>query len=264
MKLVAVTSLFALTLLMGCETTTKTNVKHATDDQIEVGSRTADYKAAAEKRLALGLGYIERGLLERAKRNLLKAEEYSPDSPDVMFGLAYYYQRVLELNKAESYYKKAINLDPNNPDYLNAYGAFLCTSKKDYQGAVEYFLKAVEKPEYTAVGESYENAGFCTLESQNFEMAGQYFQKAMTFNPRLTRPLYGLALMSFEQGQYNAAESYLLRFEGKSKPTADSLLLGYKIGRRLNDRFSMESYGAKLTQLFPNSEQAIIYRRMNG
>ncbi len=264
MKLVAVTSLLTLTLLMGCETTTKTNIKNATDDQIEVGSRTANYDAAAEKRLALGLGYIERGLYERAKKNLLKAEEYSPDSPDVMFGLAYYYQKVLEIGKAESYYKKAIKKEPNNPDYLNAYGAFLCTSKKDYAGAVEYFLKAVDKPEYTAVAESYENAGFCTLEAQDFDNAGLYFQKAMTFNPRLTRPLYGLSLMSFEQGQYNKAESYLLRFEGKSKPTPDSLLLGYKIGRRLNDRFSMESYGEKLTQLFPNSEQAMIYRRMNS
>lgn len=264
MKLVAVTSLLALTLLIGCETTQKTNVKHATDDQIEVGGREPDYQAAAEKRLALGLGYIERGLLERAKKNLLKAEEYAPESADVMFGLAYYYQRVLELNKAEAYYKKTIKLDSNNPDYLNAYGAFLCTAKQDYESAVSYFMRAVERPEYTAVGESYENAGFCTLEAENYEMAGIYFQKAMTFNPRLIRPLYGLALMSFEQGQYNKAESYLLRFEGKSKPTADSLLLGYKIGRRLNDRFSMESYGEKLTQLFPNSEQAMIYRRMNG
>lgn len=264
MKLVAVTSLLTLTLLMGCETTQNTSVKHSTDDQIEVNAREPDYSAAAEKRLALGLGYVERGMLERAKKNLLKAEEYSPDSPDVMFGLAYYYQRVLELNKAEDYYKKAIRLSPNNPDYLNAYGAFLCTSRKDYTNAVKYFMRAVEKPEYTSVAESYENAGFCTLEAEDFDMSAVYFQKAMTFNPRLTRPLYGLALMSFEQGQYNKAESYLLQFEGKSKPTADSLLLGYKIGRRLNDRFSMESYGAKLTQLFPNSEQAMMYRRMDG
>ncbi len=264
MKIAAVTSLLTLTLLMGCETTQRTNTSHATNDRVEVESREPDFAAAAEKRLALGLGYVKRGLLERAKKNLLKAAEYAPDSGDVMYGLAYYYQTVLELETAESYYKKAIKLSPNNPDYLNAYGAFLCTSKKDYTNAVKFFLKAVEKPEYTAVAESYENAGFCTLETRDFETAGLYFQKAMTFNPRLTRPLYGLALMSFEEGRYNRAETYLLRFEGKSKPTADSLLLGYKIGRRLNDRFSMESYGEKLTQLFPNTEQARIYRRMNG
>lgn len=264
MKLVALTSLLTLTLLMGCETSQKTNLKNSTDDRIEVEGGKADYKAAAEKRLALGLRYAQKGMLERAKRNLLKAEEYAPQSPDVMFGLAYYYQRVLELNKSEDYYKKAIELAPGNADYLNAYGAFLCTARKDYTKAVKYFMQAVEKPEYTSVAESYENAGFCTLEAEDFNMSAVYFQKAMTFNPRLTRPLYGLAAMSFEQGQYNKAESYLLKFEGKAKPTADSLLLGYKIGRRLNDRYSMESYGAKLMQLFPNSEQALTYRRMNG
>ncbi len=264
MKLVLVPSLLAITLLIGCETTQKTSTQNATNDQIQTSGRTQDLDAAAEKRLALGLGYIKRGLFERAKKNLLKAEEYAPDSADVQFGLAYYYQQVLEIEKAEAYYKKVIRLDSKNPDYLNAYGAFLCTSKKEYDKAVTYFLKAVDKPEYTSVGESYENAGFCTLEAEDFDMAAIYFQKAMTFNPRLTRPLYGLALLSFQQTKYNKAENYLFQFEAKSKPTADSLLLGYKIGRRLNDRFSMESYGEKLTQLFPNSEQALIYRRMNG
>ncbi len=264
MKLVTVTSLLALTLLIGCETTKRQTDTFATNDRIEVKDRGPDYKAAAEKRLALGLGYIERGLFERAKKNLLMAEEHAPDSPDVMFGLAYYYQRVFEFDKAETYYKKTIKQDSDNPDYLNAYGAFLCKARKDYDGAVSYFMKAIDKPEYTSVGESYENAGFCSLEGGDQTQAELYFQKAMTFNPRLVRPLYGLALMAFESGQYNKAESFLLRFEGKSKPTADSLLLGYKIGRRLNDRFSMESYGEKLMQLFPDSEQASTYRRMSS
>lgn len=264
MKLVTVSSLLTLAILAGCQTSQKETESFGLNSGTVVQKREADHQAAAEKRLALGLGYIKKGLYERAKTNLLKAEKHAPGMPDVMFGLAYYYQSVLELDTAEGYYKKAIKKAPNNPDYLNAYGAFLCKSRQDYEGAVNYFLKAINKPEYTAVAESYENAGFCSLDGGNHEKAGIYFNKAMTFNPRLTRPLYGLASMAFESGQYNKAETYLFRFEGKSKPTPDSLLLGYKIGRRLNDRFSMESYGAKLIQLFPNTEQASLYKRMSS
>ncbi|WP_251357902.1 type IV pilus biogenesis/stability protein PilW [Kangiella sp. TOML190] len=264
MKFATVLSLLSVLVLTACETTQTQTTTNAVTDGITVTDDKTNLKDAAEKRLALGMGYVQRGLMERAKKNLLMAEKHAPDMPDVMFGLAYYYQKVFEFDKAERYYQKALDMDENNPDYMNAYGAFLCTSKKDYEGAVKYFLKAVDQPEYIAVGESYENAGFCSIEAGDHEKAELYFKKAMTFNPRLTKPLYGLALMSFEANEYNKAETYLLQFEGKSKPSADSLLLGYKIGRRLNDRFSMESYGEKLIQLFPRSEQARIYKRMSS
>ena len=264
MKLVTISSLLTLVILAGCETSQKQTDSFGLNKGIDTQTRETNHVAAAEKRLALGLGYVRKGLFERAKKNLLAAEKHAPEMPDVMFGLAYYYQNVMELDTSEAYYKRALKKAPNNPDYLNAYGAFLCKSRQDYDGAVKYFLKAVNKPEYTAVAESYENAGFCSLEGGNHEKAGIYFNKAITFNPRLSRPIYGLAKMAFESGQYNKAESYLFRFEGKSKPTPDSLLLGYKIGRRLNDRFSMESYGEKLIQLFPNTEQASMFKRMSS
>lgn len=264
MKLVAVSTLLSFVVLTGCETTQRQTSSYATNDSLEVMDRKADLKLAAEKRLALGLGYVEKGILDRAKRNLLTAEKHDPDNPDVMFGLAYYYQRVLEFEKAEQYYKKAIRMNSNNPNYLNGYGAFLCSSLKRYDDANEYFLKAIAQPEYTMVAETYENAGFCSLEAKKYEDSEMYFRKAMTFNPKAAKPFYGLSKMAFDRQDYNLAERYLLKFEAKSKVTPESLFLGYQIGRRLNDRYSMQSYGEKLTQLFPETEEAILYRRMSN
>lgn len=264
MKLVAVSTLLSLVFLTGCETTQRQTSSYATNDNLEVMDRKADLKLAAEKRLALGLGYVEKGIFDRAKRNLLTAEKHDPDNSDVIFGLAYYYQRVLEFDKAGQYYKRAIRMDSDNPNYLNGYGAFLCSSLKQYDEATEYFLKAIAQPEYTSVAETYENAGFCSLDAKKYNDSEMYFKKAITFNPKAARPFYGLAKMAFERQDYNLAERYLLKFEAKSKMTPQSLFLGYQVGRRLNDRYSMQSYGEKLTQLFPESEEAVLYRRMSN
>lgn len=247
------------TALVGCQTTSKTTVSAATNDGIEVPKGEADATKAAEIRLALGLKYVENGYMERAKQNLIKAYEHKPDMPDVLYGLGYYYQAVYEYDKADRYYQRALDEAPDNPDYLNAYGAFLCESKKEYAKGIEYFMEAVSKPEYTLVGETYENAGFCSISAGQYEQAAEYFEKALTLSPNLSKTLYGLAEAHYKRGNARRASDYLYRFEGKSRPTANSLLLGYKVAKELNHRGNMKSYGEKLMQLFPDSKQANEY-----
>ncbi|GAA4364059.1 type IV pilus biogenesis/stability protein PilW [Kangiella marina] len=259
MKYVNWIVLGAVVAVSGCQTTSRTTTKAATNDRIEVTESDYNATKAAQSRLALGLKYIETGYMERAKQNLVKAYEHNPDLPDVLYGLGYYYQSVYEFDKADSYYRRALRKAPDNPDYLNAYGAFLCESKKEYGEGVKYFLKAIEQPDYTSVGEAYENAGFCSLNAKQFTQAEEYFEKALTLNPNLDKSLYGLASVHFQKGNPKRASDYLYRFEGRTKPTADSLLLGYKVARETGHRVSMKSYGEKLMQLFPNTRQATEY-----
>jgi type IV pilus assembly protein PilF len=179
--------------------------------------------------------------------------------PDVLYGLGYYYQSVYEYDTADKYYRGALDESPKNPDYLNAYGAFLCESKKEYAKGIEYFLKAIDQPGYTSVGEAYENAGFCSIDANQITQAEEYFEKALTFNPSLTKSLYGLASVYYEQGNPRRAADYLYRYEGRSKPSAGALLLGFKAAKATNNRGAIRSYGEKLMQLYPNSPEATEY-----
>lgn len=251
--------LTASVVLVGCQTTTRTKVSASTNDGIEVSKNKYDATKAAQQRLALGLKYIEAGYMERAKQNLVKAYEHDPDMPDVLYGLGYYYQAVYEYDKADRYYQLALDESPRNPDYLNAYGAFLCESKKEYAKGVDYFLKAISQPDYTSVGEAYENAGFCSLNGGQLIKSEEYFEKALSFNPNLTKSLYGLASVHFAKENHKRASDYIYRFEGKTRPTASLLLLGFKVAKAMNHRINMKSYGQKLMQLYPNSQQANEY-----
>lgn len=252
---------FLALILVGCQTTTRESTSAATKDGAVQRTKYQPIEAA-EKRLSLGLQYLQAGHMEWAKDNLLKAYEHAPDMPNVLYGLAYYYQAVYEYDKAEDYYKKAIKESPRNADYLNAYGAFLCDSRKNYDEGIRYFLKAVEQPNYTSVGAAYENAGFCAVRAEKFELAKQYFEKALSYNPNLTRSLHGIAEVNYELGMFQLAEAYMFRFEAKTKPTAKSLLLGYKIAKSLQARGNMRGYGEKLIELYPTSDEAQEYIRI--
>ena len=252
---------FLAVTLVGCQTTTRETTSVATNDGA-VQRTKYEPKEAAAKRLSLGLQYLQAGHMEWAKNNLLKAYEHAPDMPDVLYGLAYYYQTVFEYDKAEEYYQKAIDESPRNADYLNAYGVFLCDSRKRYDDGIRYFLRAVEQPNYTAVGAAYENAGFCAIRAENFEPAKEYFDKALSYNPNLARSLYGMAEINYLTGNDRLAEAYLFRFEAKSKPTPKSLLLGYKIAKDLQARGNMRGYGEKLMELYPDSDEAQEYIRI--
>ncbi len=249
---------FSTLTLVGCQTTTTESTQSAAKDGA-VQRTKYEPKEAAAKRLSLGLQYLQAGHMEWAKQNLLKAYEHAPDMPDVLYGLAYYYQTVYEYDTAEDYYQRAIKESPRNADYLNAYGVFLCDSRKEYDAGIRYFLKAVEQPNYTAVGGAYENAGFCAIRAEKYELAKQYFEKAISFNPALARSLYGMAEVNYEIGEYRLAEAYMFRFEAKAKPTAKSLLLGYKIAKKLQARSNMRGYGEKLMKLYPTSDEAQEY-----
>ncbi|WP_417446049.1 type IV pilus biogenesis/stability protein PilW [Kangiella sp.] len=252
---------FLTVTLVGCQTTTTESTSAATKDGA-VQRTKYEPKEAAAKRLSLGLQYLQAGHMEWAKQNLLKAYEHDPDMPDVLYGLAYYYQTVYEYDTAEAYYKRAIKESPRNADYLNAYGVFLCDSRKKYDEGIGYFLRAVEQPNYTSVGAAYENAGFCAVRAEKYELAKQYFEKALSFNPSLARSLYGMSEVSYATGNYRLAEAYMFRFEAQTSSTPKSLLLGYKIAKGLQARSNMRGYGEKLLELYPDSDEAQEYIRI--
>lgn len=89
-----------------------------------------DQKEAARTRIALGINYLQRGDNAQAKFNLEKAKSLAPELAEVHNAMAYYYQQVAEFEAAEHSYKTAIDLEPNNADSYNNYGAFLCQRGK--------------------------------------------------------------------------------------------------------------------------------------
>ncbi|MGB0494960.1 MAG: type IV pilus biogenesis/stability protein PilW [Kangiellaceae bacterium] len=253
-------NIFVLLLLVSaCQTssTSKTQSSNASSSNSSGGD--FDEEKAAQIRLSAGLQYLKAGSLKNAKRHLDKALEFGADTGAIHFALAYYYEQVKEFKKSSKAYKKALRIEPKNPDFLNGYASFLC-GQKDFEQADDYFAKAISTPVYPEIASAYLNAGVCAKRNNQPEKAGEYFRKALNRNGNIPQALLEMAKLLFDEKKYERSTAYLKRYESLiSQPTADALWLGLRVSFFQKDKDAKASYANKLEQLFPDSNETALY-----
>lgn len=140
--------------------------------------------------------------LERTEEALAKSEaaiEAEPENASLYYITAYLYDEVDNGAKAEEFYKKAIEI---NPDYFDA----------NYNLAVLYFNRGVEvvKEANNMTIEMYQKKGKEVKEKSkiHFETAIPYLQKAHEIKPEDTQVIEILQTTYTELGMNDKAEEY--------------------------------------------------------
>jgi type IV pilus assembly protein PilF len=217
-----------------------------------------DPQAAAQTRVKLALVHLKKNNMQQAKENIEKALEYQPDDADIYRVFAYYYQRVNETVKAEELYKKSLSLDRDNPVTHSLYGTFLCKQKR-YQEADRAFLKALQQSNYSAVANTYENAGKCSEEAGNIEKAIPYYEYALSHDPRKSNLYLRLAKLFIDKKEYKAARLNLFTFQKNNETSAECLWQWIRLSYATDKNASLTKYAGKLLAEFPDSQQALDY-----
>jgi len=189
--------------------------------------------SAAKINDRLGVVYLERHDMQRAKQKFLLALDQAPHIPETWYSMAYYLESTGNKGQAKKYYLKALTLAPDRGDVLNNYGTYLCRSG-DYHGAVTYFLKATQDPKYLDLAAAYENAGLCSLKAPKANNAKMYFDKAIAEDPNRVTAWIELAELNYKQHNYALARRQLHRFLQLSSPTVQTYLLEKKIDAKLD------------------------------
>ena len=250
--IVIISFLLLLSACVATETTVTTKNSGA-------GTKMAfDPQAAADTRVKLALVYLQKNNMQQAKENIEKALEYQPNDADIYRVFAYYYQRVKEVDKAEALYKKSLSLDSENPDTYNNYGTFLCKQER-YQEAEKAFLTALKQSSYSAVANTYENAGTCSEKAGDADKAIYYYQYALSHNPNKSYLYLTLANLSISKKDYKAARLNLFNFQKKNKASAESLWQWIRLSYATGKSAALNKYAGKLLTEFPESQQALDY-----
>jgi type IV pilus assembly protein PilF len=246
----------ALTMLSGCVTQSFENNEPIVKNQ-------ANRDEMAATRISLGLGYLRMGNMSQAKLNLEKAKKFSPGLVQVHTAFAHYYETVGENKLAIESFEQALTIKADSADTLNNYGVFLC--RQDQVEAAEVqFLKAIAVPSYLLVSQSYENLASCYLQSDDYEKAEMYLNKAVFHSPNRTTTLLQMVRLQYVMGDYKESKRFLQKFERNTQRfTADSLALAYKIYRKLGQRRTASNYGNMLVKMYPNSWEGKQYL-LNG
>ncbi|MDX1695944.1 MAG: type IV pilus biogenesis/stability protein PilW [Ketobacteraceae bacterium] len=221
--------------------------------------RNKDPDKAVELYTKLGVKYLQKRDMENASRTLQRAYEIDPDSPLVNNALALFYTVENEPEQVVKHYEAALEEDPGFSVARNNYAAYLYEQGR-YQDAIRQLEVAVKDFQYGRRFQSYENLGLCYLELGNKEAAEKAFKRALELNPRLPRSLINMADLSFQQGDYQAAATYLMQLDRLGvKPSARKLWLEIQISRMRGDKNKLASLALALKNLFPMSPEYKAY-----
>ncbi len=250
-----VLSLLTLAALAGCASGSpgvRTGTS-STSDQSENQKR-------AHIRLQLAVGYYQQHELKVALDEVRKALSAQPDLADAYSMAGLIYMALGETGHADENFRHALQLSPDNPDFSNNYGWFLCQNGRA-RDSIAYFEKAIDNHSYESPAKALNNAGTCSLKLKQSDQALRYFLRAFQLAPANLATSAALARIYYDRQDYERAHFYINRVVKAENVSADALWLGIRIERKFGDRASEASLATQLSRRYPDSAEYAAYER---
>lgn len=257
--LMGMATLTALGALSGCaapgvgQTVARTAEPVTESDEPEIRRR-------ARIRTTLATSYFEQGqdtvALDEIKQALSADPNYGP-----AYGLrGLVYMRLNDDQRAESSFQRALQLNPNDADVMHNYGWFACGRKREKE-ALELFAKALTNPTYGGQAKTLMAKGICESRLGLLKEAEASFARSYQLDS--TNPIagYNLASLMYQRGEYERAQFYIRRLNGTEMANAETLWLGIKIEKKMNNQVVADQLAQQLQRRFPNSAELAAYRR---
>lgn len=219
-----------------------------------------EIRKRARIRTTLASSYFEQGqdtvALDEVKQALAADANYGPAY--VLRGLVY--MRLNDDVRAEESFRRALQINPNDPDALHNFGWFQCGHKREKE-AVSLFERAVANPNYGGQAKTLMAKGVCETRLGLLKEAEASF--ARSYQIDATNPItgYNLAALLFKRGEDERAQFYIRRLNATELANAETLWLGIKIEKKMNNPIVADQLAQQLQRRFPNSPELAAYRR---
>ncbi|MEL6871019.1 MAG: type IV pilus biogenesis/stability protein PilW [Pseudomonadota bacterium] len=211
-------------------------------------------KDAAAYNYQLGVEYLRAGKLRAARERLESSVRQNPSVAATHFTLAILYERIDEPKLANRSYKDAIRMAPDDAAVQNSYAVYLCGQKK-FSQAEAYFVDAAKNPLYGTPAAALTNAGVCMRQKPDLQAAEKYFREALRISREYPDALLELALLQVEKGNMLSARAFVQRLVAAQEPSADVLLLGWRVEKALGDDLAAADFADRLRESFPDAPQ---------
>ena len=210
---------------------------------------------AAAYNYQLGVEYLRNGKLRQARERLESSVRQNPDVAQTHVTLAILYQRIDEPDLADRSYRNAMRVAPDEASVQNSYAVYLC-GKRRFDQAERYFVRAARNPLYSTPAAALTNAGVCMRSKPDLDAAERYFREALDIDESFADALIQLADLQMKTGNLLSARAFMQRLLAAREPTAESLLLGWRIEKALGDDDAAAEYADMLVERYPESREA--------
>ena len=219
-----------------------------------------EIRKRARIRTTLATSYFEQGqdkvALDEIKQALAADPNYGPAY--VLRGLVY--MRLNDPQLTEESFRRALQINANDPDALHNYGWYLCGLKREKE-AVDYFARAIANPTYGGQAKTLMAKGVCEMRAGLFKDAEASF--ARSYQLDATNPIagYNLGALLFKRGEFERAQFYIRRLNATELANAETLWLGIKIEKQMKNQEVADQLAQQLQRRFPDSRELQAYRR---
>jgi len=254
-------------LLGGCVNTRTTTTSLADTSsgkgaEIVTESDESSRQRRARLRLELASGYFEHGQNTVALDEIKQALVADPNYADAYSLRGLVYMRLDDAGMAEDSFRRAIAINPRDPNVRHNYGWLLCQQNR-YGDAAQQFSAALAVPSYTDRAKTLMTQGVCELRAGQRPEAERSLMQAYEIDAGNPVVGFNLASLLAQREEWSRAQFYIRRVNNSPSASAETLWLGIKIERRLNNREAVAQLGGQLQRRFPQSREAIAYERGN-
>jgi type IV pilus assembly protein PilF len=252
-------ALAAVTQLSGCAAPSGVDAR-APGADIVTSSDEPEARRRARVRLQLASGYFDQGQTNVALDELKQSLAIDPTFADAFNLRGLVYLRLNDLPLAEDSFQRALALNPREPYTLHNYGWMLCQQGR-YALADERFSQALAQPAYTAKAKTYMAQGMCQQRAGQVQLAEISFGRSYELDPANPITGYNLAQLLYERADYSRAQFYIRRINNTDYANAESLWLGIKVERRMQNQQAFEQLSEQLRRRFAQSREHLALER---
>jgi type IV pilus assembly protein PilF len=214
----------------------------------------------ARIRMELAVGYFEQGQTKVALDELKQVITADPNFPDAYNLRGLIYMRLNDMHQAEESFRRAVSLNPRDANVQHNYGWLLCEQGR-YDESLRAFDVAMANPLYTGRAKTLMAQGLCQARAGRTAEAERSLARSYELDAGNPVTGYNLSSLLFRRGDFTRAQFYIRRLNNSDMANAETLWLGVKVERRLNDRVAMLQLAEQLKKRFPQSREAAAYER---
>lgn len=232
----------------------------STAADVVMPSEESDQRRRARVRLELASRYFEQGQTTVALEEVRLALATDPGFAEAFNLRGLVYMRLNDLALAEESFRQALRLDPREAGTAHNYGWLQCQQGR-YAQAVVLFDQALASTVYTDKSKTWLARGMCLQRAGQLAEAEQSLSRSYELDPANPITGYNLAQLLFDRRDDERAQFYIRRINNSEYANAESLWLGIKVERRMNNRQSVEQLGRQLRNRFPQSREYLALER---
>lgn len=228
--------------------------------EILTDSDEPEARKRARIRLQLAVGYFEQGQTGIALDELKQSIAADPTYGEAYNLRGLIYMRLNDFRFSEESFRKAMAINPKDSNLMHNLGWLYCQEAK-YSQAQELFSQALANPLYGERAKTFRAQGLCQARAGLRSEAELSLLKSYEFDAGNPVTAYNLATLLYQRGDFVRAQFYVRRLNNSQLANEESLWLGIKVERRLQNREAMLQLASQLEKRFPQSRQVDAYHR---